>query len=65
MLNFRSTALAVAAVLACSTALAEPIIIETQPVAGDPFRDFRVEGCDDVFGVLMMTTTTPAIELRS
>lgn len=47
--------IAIFALLACniSPAFAEMTMTETQPIAGDSFRDYRIEGCNGVNGTGM------------
>ncbi len=44
-----------------NAALAESTITETQPIAGDPFRDFRIEGCSGTraFGLMRYSQYGP------
>ncbi|MGJ8533050.1 MAG: hypothetical protein ACSHYC_12780 [Alphaproteobacteria bacterium] len=39
-------------------AAAAPTITETQPVEGDPFKDFRIENCDAKFGLALIQYDT-------
>ena len=53
------------AVLCAGSAVAEPKVFETQPIAGDPFRDFRIEECEGTrgFGIFTYETTDSVFRL--
>lgn len=43
---------ALVAAFFASSAAAEPTVIETQPIEGDAFRDFRIDECGDTYGMV-------------